>query len=323
MNENTESCDQSQVKLLRTKIDWLNLTLHTDFSTEIEKRIALEKIKRIFSSGEKTNILSGRIKIINSVVCFITHNQVRIEFEGMFFKKPEDFLKAKKYALDLKKEFGEYFSISRIDIAKDFENILPEQLVPNEKDNHYSFKYEKIKYGKDNESPTTIYLKNDKFVICVYRKDIEVSENKNQKKKELLNSNTVVSRFELRLNKQQTTELVTKLFYTKTFKELKFCELILANFAQRKTVRIPSEINKKKTKWEINPIWDVLFFRKSWNNKIKIKDIKYSRVNSQKNYIDQFINSAINRAMRESYSQAEIEDKIKKKLELFFSKKAE
>lgn len=270
--------EEKFVTLIRKKVDWLKL--YTPMPVSISSKEILSLISDLDLSLVPESETMWRDPLKH--VAFHFHAKwSAIEFEGQFFKTPDDFLKALSVFRKLNEELvlnpkecnlgiikNKYmrWHITRLDVAHDYLDCTPDMLIPSSlADYEVSFNHHHCPWsdGK-NKVLETIYLTSPRFVIRAYRKDIEIRSKEKIKKgfydlNEERFSNRQISRFEVELASSSELKTANYIFLSDIVPtEDEFVDAVLKAFVDRKTIRKILNHDQNKSRWPLIPLWECL-----------------------------------------------------------------
>lgn len=261
-----------KLELIRQKIDWISITCANPKYFEHEK-IELSNYFDI-NDFEKVNYSINRSPS-KHIAIIQTKDRLQFQFEGQYFSTEDNYIKVLSFILNrnnfFKKKIGlPIWKITRIDLASDFLNCNPRDLLPSMEQSKYSsnFKFTEIPYVKNNIAESVTY-KSPRFEIVAYRKDIEQKVTDGIKKafydlNDERYKDKEISRLEVRL-KNKSCDLANSLFNNAfIINEVKFVQILLKDFCKKKRFGInkithdKSGRKQKRNNFKLHPTWDFL-----------------------------------------------------------------
>lgn len=251
-------------EILGYKVDFLILRMPHDVrefdSTDstalntIRRELKLQNLVRVSPKMLRDDVAKIAIKL--------HPYQTHIEFEGQFFNekdtalnKVRDFLHKLNSHLEWK---NKQWRVSRIDIAIDFLDCQPTDLLPRDASKFwYSFRAKPNVYYSSEfpEVVETLYLQQKYSKIKAYRKDIEQDFRKARKQyyynpTDPKFKDKPLTRFEVKLSGNDAIYASDILNSDLSFTETELCTSILSDWSTRRSIRYVNEADQNKARWK-------------------------------------------------------------------------
>ena len=306
--------------LIRQKIDWT--------SAIVAQPLSPSQAKEIFDHFE-CNPEPQKSKNFwrdskNKVAAFFLKSFFKIEWEGQYFNNPEsfDYFQKKLKSWNDTCAIPLRLRITRIDLASDFLDVTPLDLLPlaitnSKAQPHFSSKQLTYTDSKTGDTETIYYLSKN-FILRAYRKDIEIKKKSvgglldNDDRKsgfydlpEL--KDKIVSRLELVL-KSEDSEYANDLINSGLYLEEKqFVQECLKNWAEHRTIRkITADKNKSR-----RPLHFITLFMRGDSAKLSVKSASFNKVKAAKvKLIDRAMKAILNSAEKHDLSSSELNEKV-------------